>query len=254
MMRMLRAEWQKVWFPKSTRLFLPLSAILSLLISLFLMFTTQITQGKALSSLAAMSVMEVSILAVDVISILLIFFAAVQIGREFQLKTIQSYIVAYPTRNLYCIAKLLLYAVLSLSLGAVVSVVAFANGQLVLQSLHSQTLITQGAWRLAIGTVSMPVFYTVITVCAAFITKNTAAAIAIPFIVLFLPALLKIAPPAYQQALLPLTPTAAIHTLSGIAKQGDVEYSGALPAILLLAAWFSAFLASALFRFRKADL
>ncbi|MGF7141674.1 hypothetical protein HNQ56_000084 [Anaerotaenia torta] len=59
-----------------------------------------------------MSVIEINMLGVDVAAILLILFSAVQVGREFQGKMIQTYLMAVPDRTRYFGAKLMMFFLL----------------------------------------------------------------------------------------------------------------------------------------------
>ncbi|TCZ80895.1 ABC transporter [Paenibacillus albiflavus] len=254
MIQAIRAEWEKIWFPKSSRLYLPIAMIFSILMGLVLAFTTEITQNKALSELKPMSVIEVNMLGVDVVTILLIFFTAVQIGREFQGKTIQTYLTATPDRTRYFVAKLLTYFSLSLVVGVIVALIVLGNGQLMLSAIHGQTLPASEVWQFVAGCVAMPLFYIWLTVSAAFLSRNTAAGIVIPLVVLFLPAIAELFPGSIQDVIVPILPASAIHSLSGVAQSGSIEYTGIVTAFLILIIWSLLTSILAVWSFRHKDI
>ncbi len=254
MIHSIRAEWKKIWFPKSSRLYLPFVMIFSVLMGLVFAFTTKVTQQRTLSELKPMSVIEVNMLGVDVAAILLILFAAVQIGREFQGKTIQTYLIATPDRTRYFRAKLLMFFLLSFVVGVLVALITLGNGQLILSSVQGQTLPASEVWRFAAGCVAMPLFYVLLTVCAAFFFRSTAAGIVIPLGVMFLPALAELFPQPIQEVFIPILPASAIHTLSGMAQAGSIEYTGILTAFIILITWSVLTAVLAIWRFRRKDI
>ncbi len=254
MTHFIHAEWEKIWFPKSSRLYLPFAIIFSVLMGLVLAFTTEITQHRALSQLKPMSVIEANMLGVDVITILLILFSAVQIGKEFQGKTIQTYLITTPNRTRYFGAKLLMFFLLSFVVGVIVALITLGNGQLILSSIHGQTLPASDVWRFATGCVAMPLFYVLLTVCATFFSRSTAAGIVIPLVVMFLPAIAELFPQTIQEAFIPILPASAIHTLSGVAQAGNIEYTGILMAFIILVTWSALTAVIAIWRFRNKDI
>lgn len=254
MIHSIHAEWEKIWFPKTSRLYLPFAVIFSVLTGLVFTFTTEITQQRALSQLKPMSVIEINMLGVDVAAILLILFTAVQIGKEFQGKTIQTYLIATPDRTRYFGAKLLAFFLLSLVVGVIVALIALGNGQLILLSMHGQTLPAWQVWRFVAGCIAMPLFYVLLTVCAAFFSRSTAAGILIPLAVMFLPLIAELFPQKVKEAFIPILPASAIHTLSGIAQAGSTEYTGLLTAFIILITWSALAAAIAIWRFRNKDI
>lgn len=254
MNHLIHAEWKKIWFPKASRLYLPFAMIFSVLTGLVFAFTTEITQQRALSELKPMSVIEVNMLGVDVATILLVFFAAVRIGREFQGKTIQTYLITTPDRTRYFGAKLATFFLLSFAVGVIVALITLGNGQLILSSIHGRALPASEVWRFAAGCVAMPLFYVLLTVCAAFFSRSTAAGIVIPLAVMFLPAVAELLPQTIQEAFIPVLPASAIHTLSGTARAGSIEYTGILTAFIILIAWGILTAVPAIWRFRRKDI
>jgi len=254
MIHAIRAEWEKIWFPRSSRLYLPIAMIFSILMGLVLAFTTEITEHKALSELKPMSVIEVNMLGVDIVTILLIFYTAVQIGREFQGRTLQTYLTATPDRTRYFVAKLLTFFSLSLVVGVIVAFIVLGNGQLILSAIHGKTLPASEVWQFVAGCIAMPLFYIGLTVSAAFFSRNTSVGIVIPLVVMFLPAIAELFPPSIQEVVIPVLPASAIHTLSGVAQRGSIEYTGIILAFLILIIWSLLTSILAIRRFRYKDI
>ena len=220
MTRSINAEWKKIWFPAHSRLYLLLALVAAVAMGLVFASTTQVTRGEALSQLDPMSIISANILGVDVVAVLLLLFAAVQVGREFRERTAQSYLAVSPRRSTYFIAKSLAFGLVSLAVGAAVALAALLDGLLLVS---------------AVG-------------------KQAAAGAAIPFTVLVLPAIAELLPGALRGALVPLLPASAIHTLSGQARIGSAEHTGALVALAVLAAWVLLPAVFAAWRFQRTDV
>ena len=254
MTRSINAEWKKIWFPAQSRLYLLLAPVAAVAMGLVFASTTQVTRGEALSQLDPMSIISANILGVDVVAVLLLLFAAVQVGREFRERTAQSYLAASPRRSTYFIAKSLAFGLVSLAVGAAVALAALLDGLLLVSAVGKQAPALAEVCRLAAGSALMPLFYVLLAVSATFCTRSTAAGAAIPFAVLFLPAFAELLPGALRSALVPLLPASAIHTLSGEARIGSAEHTGALVALAVLAAWALLPAVFAAWRFERTDM
>ena len=159
-----------------------------------------------------------------------------------------------PSRRRYFIARALTFGLLSVAVGTMVALVTLCNGQLILLAIHGWAFPVREVWRLAVGCAAMPLFYVLLAVSATFCTRSTAAGAAIPFAVLFLPAIAELLPGALRGALVPLLPASAIHTLSGQAQIGSAEHTGALVALAVLAAWALLPAVFAAWRFQRTDV
>lgn len=253
-MKTIFAEWKKIWSVRSSRIYLLFSAAASILTGLFLSLTTSVTQGRPLSELESMEILSVNLLGVDAAAIFLLVFAAVSVGREFQQRTLLSYLSAFPGRKRYLFSKAAVFFLLALTMGVLVALFALLNGQLLVSAVHKQMPASLAVRRLAAGCIFMPIFYTLLAVCAAFCTGSTAAGIAAPVLVLFLPMLAKLLPETLQSAVIPFLPSSAVHTLSGAAEKGVSEYTGILPAFLILGFWLLAAGSAAVRRFCRRDI
>ncbi|MDO5095035.1 MAG: ABC transporter permease subunit [Peptostreptococcaceae bacterium] len=253
-MKMIHAEYQKIYFIKSSRRYLVFATMVGILTGLLFSLTTSLTQGRTLSELKPMEIISVNLLGVDVVSILLMLFVAIQIGREFQEGSIASYLSAAPKRNQYFFAKAAIFFLISLVIGIVVALVTLMNGKLLISALDKPMPESDTIRQFVAGCVVMPVFYSLLALCASFMARNTAGGIVVPASVLFLPLFSKLLPEMLQSVIIPILPSSAIHTLSGIATKNSMEYSGMIGAVLILGIWISAFAAIAAYKFSKNDI
>ena len=253
-MKMISAEWKKIWFIKSYRIYLILATIASILIGVAFSLTTRITQGRPLSEFEPMQIISINMLGVDIVTIFLLLFIAVQIGREFQEKTIQSYLSASPARTRYFFAKATIYFLIALVIGTVVALATQMTGRFFVSSVHKPMPSPAELWRFTAGCIVMPVFYALLTVCATFSARNTAGGIVAPMFVLFLPALAKLFPKMLETTTIPALPASAIHVLMGTAEAGSLEFIGILPAFLVLGSWLLMSSGTAIWKFQKKDI
>ena len=253
-MKMICADWKKIWFIKSSRHYLIFATIASMLIGAAFPLTIHITQGRPLSEFESMQIISANMLGVDVVTVFLLFFIAVHIGREFQEKTIQSYLSASPARGSYFLSKMAIFFLLSLTIGVIVAFSTQMSGRFFVTTAHKQIPSSEELWRFTFGCILMPIFYALLTVCATFSARNTAMGIIAPVFVLFLPALAKLFPEMLQSTIIPALPASAIHMISGVAEKGDLEYMGIFPAFLILVSWILISSIIAIWRFRKKDI
>ena len=75
-----------------------------------------------------------------------------------------------------------------------------------------------------------------------------------PLLVLFLPAIAELFPRMLRDMVIPALPASAIHTLSGMAQKGSMEYTGIVAAFVILGFWVLLSAASAIWKFRKKDI
>ncbi|MDD4730189.1 MAG: ABC transporter permease [Dysgonamonadaceae bacterium] len=248
------AEMKKIWFSRFSRIYLLMTIALGVLIGLLFALTTNVTQSRNLTELKPMEVITANMLGVDVATILLIFFIAILIGREFQSKTIETYLMVTPNRTKYFISKALHFFILSLGIGFIVALLTLGNGQLILRLIHKETLPMSDGLQFAMGCIFMPMFYVLLTVCGAFFLRSTAAGIATPLTVMFLPAVTKLLPQSLQDVIVPFLPATAIHSISGVAQKGGPEDIGIIMALIVLFIWSLIACALAIWGLRRKDI
>lgn len=253
-MKMISAEWKKIWFVKSSRYYLIFITIASILIGGIFPLTTRVTQGRLLSEFEPMQIISANMLGVDVVTVFLLFFIAVQIGREFQEKTIKSYLSASPARTSYFFSKMVIFFLIAIIIGIIVAFATQMSGRFFVTTVHKQIPSSKELWRFTFGCISMPIFYALLTVCTTFSTRNTTMGIIVPIFVLFLPAIAKLLPEMFQIIIISVLPASAIHMLSGVAEKGALEYIGIFPAFLILLSWLFISGVIAIWKFRKKDI
>ncbi|WP_080874650.1 hypothetical protein [Oceanobacillus timonensis] len=104
-----------------------------------------------------------------------------------------------------------------------------------------------------LGVLLMPIFYCLLTVAATFLFKSSGGGIAFSIIILAIPALIRMFPGSIQQALLPVTPQSAIHSLSGTTGSESFESTAAFTSVSILILWLVITSVIAVVSFHKKD-
>lgn len=99
MINLINAEFKKIFFLKSSRIYLLILIVLSLILGLIFSLTTNVTQGRAITELSPMDVLSANMLGVDLANIMLIVFTAISIAKEFSTKLINISLVITPDRK-----------------------------------------------------------------------------------------------------------------------------------------------------------
>jgi hypothetical protein len=194
-----------------------------------------IIQGRGIKDLSAMEVININMLSIDVATIFLFIFVSMEIGREFQNRSIQIYASLIPNRKKYFMSKLVAYLFISVIIGLIVSLLSMGNGYLIIRIFNKPFPSIYQVMRFLFGCIFMPITYTVLAICASFFFRNTAGGIVSSLLIMFLPSFIKIFPGDIQDILISIIPASAIHSLSGIAR--GAEDIGIAVALLVLAMW-----------------
>lgn len=237
MLKSIDFQWKKIWFLKSARLYLLTALIISIIMGALFSITTDITQDKGLEELTSKAIIEINLLSIDVATIFLLIFVSMEIGKEFQNKSIQTHISLIPKRKEYFFSKLLTYLGISIAVGIIVGVISLGNGYLILKILNKPLPPIHEVMRFLFGCMFMPITYVVFATSAAFFFRSTAGGIVISILIMFLPSFIKIFPDFIQKVFVPIIPASAIHSLAGIAEIGGMEDVGILSALLTLIIW-----------------
>ena len=139
-------------------------------------------------------------------------------------------------------------------MGILVSIITLINSQLIILSVHGEMLWTLEVLRFSVGCIIMPVFYTLITVSASFMTRSTIFGIVIPLIILFLPVITVLLPFTLQNLVIPILPSSAIHSIIGKVSIGNIEYTGLFFSLIILMIWCLLFINLTAWRFNRKDL
>ncbi len=256
MRNLIRSEFKKIFFLKSSRIYILTLIVLSLVLGLIFSLTTNVTQGKAITDLSSMDVLSANMLGVDLANIMLIIFTAISISKEFSTKLINVSLVITPNRKKFFLGKIITFFLLSTAISIIVVILAYLASQLILtvNDMPRVTLQDLAVRQFILGVMTMPIFYAIITVAAVFLFNSGAGAITFSLGVMALPALIKMFSNSIQRTLLPVFPQSAIHNLSGLVKEGSAESLGIIGSICLLLAWIIVTSITAIIKFQKQDI
>ncbi len=253
---LIKAELKKMFFLKSSQVYILTLILLSLVMGLIFSLTTNVTQGKTIVELSSMDVLSANMLGVDLANIMLIIFTAISIAMEFSTNLINVSLVITPRRREFYLGKLITFFLISTVISLAVVILAYLASQMILTANEMPRVSFQDSAvrRFVFGIMVMPIFYTIITVAAAFLLNSSAGAIIFSFGLMVLPALIKMFSNTVQRIFLPIFPQSAIHNLSGLVKEGSAESLGIIGSICLLLAWIIVTSITAIIKFQKQDI
>ncbi len=256
MRNLIKSEFKKIFFLKSSRAYMLSLIVLSLILGLIFSLTTNVTQGKAITDLSSMDVLSANMLGVDLANIMLIIFTAISISKEFSTKLINVSLVITPNRKKFFLGKIITFFLLSTAISIIVVILAYLASQLILtvNDMPRVTLQDLAVRQFILGVMTMPIFYAIITVAAVFLFNSGAGAITFSLGVMALPALIKMFSNSIQRTLLPVFPQSAIHSLAGVVKKGSGESLGTIASMCLLLAWIIMTSLAANAKFQKQDI
>lgn len=253
---LIKAEYQKIAFLKSSKIFLITLIVASLTLGLIFALTTNVTQGKAISKIPPIDVISSCMLGVDVTAMMLIIFAAISNAKEFSTKLIHVTLAVTPNRKRLFLSKLVTYFLIGTVISLIVSVLTYLAGQLILLA-NGRAMVSLAdpfLRQFILGTLFMPVFYCILTVAAVFVFRSSGGAITFSLGIMFVPALVKMFSQSIQKIILPLLPQASLHSLSGTASKGSYEILGIGASILLLLTWIGITSLIGTFQFIRKDV
>jgi len=255
MKNIILANIKRIWFLKSSKIFLNTLIGTSVLLGAIFTLTTNVTQGTPLTGLSTMDVYSANMLGVDLGAILLIIFTAVTISREFSTNSISMSLGITPNRSKFFLGKFLTYFLLSSVVSLLLVGLIFLSTQLILAAngMELVSLYDELVRQFTLGVLIMPVFYSLITVGASFIFGGSMGAIMFSLLVMFLPALVRMFSETIQEIFLPLFPESAINSLSGTVAPGALEYIGVGISLLVLVIWIIISAGMGGIKFQKQD-
>lgn len=237
MKHLIKADFKKVYFLPSHRNYLMVLSLLSISFGLIFLFTLGVTQGKSLTELPAMEIIDISLLGIDVTAIMLIIFTATFIAKEFSHGSIHTSLAIMPLRQKFYLSKILFIVILSLVISITLTAIIFGLDQIVLlaNNMHTVSLNDQAVLSKLIGTVILPLFYSLLSIAGTFYFRSVAGGIMFAFGVMFLPALMRLFPANFSDIVLKLLPERSLHTLTEL---GTITFNGQLMnALSVLLLW-----------------
>ncbi|PRX97725.1 hypothetical protein [Allonocardiopsis opalescens] len=250
---LLHSELGKLGSQRSLRLLAVLAVSAAPVTALVFCLSLPVTQGRAIDEVAPAELLSASALGIDAAALVVVVLAALAVGSEYATGLIQQSLAVTPRRGRLLAAKVLALALAAAAIGvsAALAVGVVALGVGASAGAPAGAVFADGGVRLLAGSVLMPVFYGVLAVAAAFAFRSTALGIVAPLAVLVLSAIAGWFGSAVGAVVTPITPLAALHSISGIAV--GAEAIGAPAGFLSLAVWTGAVLSIADSRFRRKD-
>jgi len=253
MKHLIKADFKKINFLSSHRNYLIVLCLLSISFSLMFLFTLGVTQAKKITDLPAMEVIDISLLGMDVTAIMLIIFTANFIAKEFSHGSIHTSLAIMPVRQKFYLSKILFIMILSLIISIILILIIFGLDQIVLlaNNMDTVSLNNQALQSKLIGTVILPIFYSLLSASGTFYFRSAAGGIMFAIGIMFLPALIKLFPASFSNMLLILLPEKSLHTLT---EMDAIIFNGQLiSSMLILLSWIFISNILGLWKLKKAD-
>ncbi|MEK4555246.1 hypothetical protein [Jeotgalicoccus sp. FSL K6-3177] len=249
MMNLIKADFKKIFYLPAYRNFLMTTVILSIVFGAIFLFTINITQGKALTDLTFIEMIDISFLGIDVTTIMLIIFTAMFISKDLSPGAVHTNLAITPDRRKYFLSKIIFMAVLFIIISTAVTALLVIISQLIASAIGLSGLSAAGSGfvQLIIGSIIMVLFYTLLSAAGTFYIQSAAGGITFALGIMFLPALIKMFPAGVSDPLLVIFPENALNYFIG-AGNGSFVLSA---AVLLV--WIIIPSVIALWKFNKID-
>ncbi|NWN87882.1 MAG: hypothetical protein HLX51_04970 [Micrococcaceae bacterium] len=251
----IASEAIKIWTLRFPRVLVTLAVVLAAVTALLFLLTIDVTQGDSLAALLWADIASTALLGVDATAVVFIILGAWFVASEYATGMMRTTLVATPNRVKVFSAKLLVLAGAAVLAGLVSVLLAILVAQLVLavSGLPVLNLMDGELLRMALGSLLIVPFYSVLVAALAFIVRTTGGAVTATLAVMFAPAVVSMLPNAAQQFLLPMFPNAAILSISGSTDPGQAVHLVPLLAVVVLACWLVVVLGAALTLFSRRD-
>lgn len=245
-MNLIKADFKKIFYLPAYRNFLMTTVILSIVFGAIFLFTINITQGKALTDLTFIEMIDISFLGIDVTTIMLIIFTAMFISKDLSPGAVHTNLAITPDRRKYFLSKIIFMVVLFIIISTAVTALLVIISQLIASAIGLSGLSAAGSGfvQLIIGSIIMILFYTLLSAAGTFYIQSAAGGITFALGIMFLPALIKI---GVSDPLLVIFPENALNYFIG-AGSGSFVLSAAV-----LLAWMIIPSVIALWKFKKID-
>src|SRR5690625_2180051 len=250
---LIMADFKKINFLSSHRNYLIVLCLLSISFGLMFLFTLGVTQGKNLTELPAMEVIDISLLGMDVAAIMLIIYTATFIAKEFSHGSIHTSLAIMPLRQKFYVSKILFIMILSLIISITLTLIIFGLDQIVLlaNNMDTVSLNNQALLSKLIGTIILPLFYSLLSAAGSFYLRSAAGGIMFAIGIMLLPALIKLFPTNFSDMALMLLPEYSLHALT---EMGAITFNGQLMnAMLILLSWVLISNILGLWKLKKVD-
>ncbi|MBB1056101.1 hypothetical protein G6020_01545 [Dietzia sp. B19] len=252
--RVLSGEWAKLMSFRRLRLGILLALVGAVVGSAAFAATVPLTRAVDATELTNLERLQVSMLGADITNIVVIIIAILFVSGERSSGMIQTSLSLSPRRVTYMLGKIFVLLVPAVVLSVIACWLAHLGGRVVFTMLGAEMdpitdlQVQQMIW----GTVLMIPFYAVFAAALAFFFGSGLVSFLGVFLVMSLPTLSSVLPDAAERAVQWVLPAPGMHSLSGAAQPGDVEYTSPL-GVLVLVVWLVVALSLAAARFRRSD-
>ena len=228
----------------------------AVLATAFFLLTVAMTAGKTLAELTTRQSLEVMLMGVDVANIAVIVLAVLFVAEETRTRLVEVSVALTPRRHNIVLAKALLMAAVACAVAVVATVLVVVEGMVILALSGVEVPSLTEGWvlRMFFGTMLMLPVHAVVGVCFAYLLPNALLSFLGVFLVMSLPSLATLLPQELGRAAQFLLITPAVHTISGVSQPGAIDYTNALSAVLILAAWIGLLIPTAIVAFQARDL
>lgn len=253
MMHLIKADFKKVFYLKGYRNFLIATFLLSIFFGITFLFTIDLTAGKKLTALSSIEVMDITLLGIDVTTIMLIIFIANFISKEFSTDAIHTSLAITPLRQKYFLSKILFIVKLTILVSIALTSLIFIIDQFILSinNMARLSLLNQALLIKLIGAAIMPIFYSLLSMAGTFYTQSAAGGITFVLGVMFMPALIKMFPTNFSDIILPIFPEHSLHVFTEI--NTNSLSNSLINAVLILLLWIFISNLLGFWKFKKSD-
>ncbi|EGO8342947.1 TPA: hypothetical protein IUW96_001059 [Enterococcus faecalis] len=212
---LIKADFKKTFNLKKNRNYVIILGVLSIFFSLTFLFTLNVTQKKQIIDLSSIELLDVSLLGMDVVTIMLVIFFANFIAKEFTTEQVYTSLAITPLRHKFYLSKILFVLLLSIGVGVILILTILGLDQLVLSMYEMQTipLFHQTVLSKLIGTLFMVIFYSILSATGSFYFQSVSGGITFSLGIMFIPALVKLFPEGFSELFLSFLPEKSLSTL-----------------------------------------
>jgi len=251
MINLMKADFKKVFYLTSYRYFLLSALLLSILFGAIFLFTINITQGKQITELSGIEVIDITFLGIDVAAIMLILFTAFFISKDLATGAVHLNLAITPHRLKYFLSKICFISILStlVSVALIASLLSMNWFVISLFGLDTLSLFNNTVFMKIIGSILMVVFYSLLSVTGAFYFQTAAGGITFALGVMFLPTLIKMFPDDISTILLPIFPESSLLMFIDVHSM----YNSLLSAVITLILWIIIACILSIWKFKRMD-
>lgn len=251
MKNLVKADFKKIVYIPIYRYLLLATILLSLLFGVIFLTTIGVTEGRELTSLSSLEVIDVSFLGIDVAAIMMIIFAALFISKNVSEGAVHTNLAITPNRLKFFMSKLLFLSLLSLLISMLVISGLFAVDWIIMtaNNMGHLELMTIDVLLKVIGSILMIIVYSLLSAIGSLFIQTTAGGIVFSLGIMFLPALVRFFPEAIGDLVLPIFPETAI----GAFVDRTAGTNNLFIAILILLIWLIISSTISYGKFRKID-